>query len=840
MAESLKAVWPGWETIRLIGQGSFGAVYEIQRKIQGKVESAALKVISIPQSESEITDLRAEGYDDESLTQYFTDGLHRIENEYVMMTNMKGHANVVYCDDIMNVQQENGFGWNIFIKMELLYPLKTYFGNGANEEQVIKLGMDICNALMMCEKLEVVHRDIKPENIFVSRRDGNFKLGDFGIAKTMEHTTGGSTVGTYDYMAPEVFNNQPYHHEADIYSLGLVMYWLLNERTGPFLEISAQRPTPSKKQEARMRRFSGEAIPEPLNGCKELKEIVLKACAHSPQDRFRTAREMYDALATLRLGFMPDDEKTIPLFLRPNVGNDTPVVSTPSKIDNEVPGGEKGSIGARKEEVNSVPSGIAESETGRKRLGLFIAGGAAILILLLLVGGIGLKGLRKGDQGSSANGGQTGGNNIVVYESEEEENISDESVTEENEASDEVVESGTSVEEFPPEEYEWCEWSDEKPTHLAEGEYDIETRILYRSRQKEKTTSKTKDNMDGWELYGDSEQDGGFGNWSGWSLNAVSASENREVETQTRYRYADKVITSGAQSQMTGWTLYNTTYTWGDYGAWSDWSTSAVSNSDSRKVETKEQYRYRTLQTTQVYTDWVAGDWVDAEQATGDLCQLIGSRTIYPYYYFYCTACGRGWRYPYHGIACENCKQKTVTLQTGTVEWFENPWSDSIYWGSNKYYQYIGGNIWWNWADGAPKNQWRYQTRSVQNVSSWSAWSSYSDSAVSATSSREVNTRTLYRYCERTQIPTYHFYQWGNWSEWSATAVAQSDSRQVETATYYRYRDKVKEKLYHFYRWGEWSDWQTDEVVENEDLELETKEQYRYKRKKFENDDAIG
>ena len=290
--------WPGWETTRLIDRGSFGAVYEIQREIRGRVEHAALKVISIPRDDIEIQELKADGYDDESITQYFTDSLEKIEDEYAMMADLKGHSNVVYCDDIRTVQHDNGFGWDIYIKMELLTPLKSHLTEKATEAQVIKLGVDICDALKLCEELNIVHRDIKPENIFVSR-NGSYKLGDFGIAKTMEGTTGGTKTGTYDYMAPEVYNNRPYHTQADIYSLGLVMYWLLNNRTAPFLPQSSKRPTPSAKMIARDQRFSGEEIPAPKNGSEELKRIVLKACAFDPKDRYQSAREMREDLLRL-------------------------------------------------------------------------------------------------------------------------------------------------------------------------------------------------------------------------------------------------------------------------------------------------------------------------------------------------------------------------------------------------------------------------------------------------------------------------------------------------------------------------------------------------------------
>lgn len=60
-----KAPWPGWNTIRLIGQGSFGTVYEIQRElVDGTVETAAMKVLTIPQNPSDVTEMYSEGYDE--------------------------------------------------------------------------------------------------------------------------------------------------------------------------------------------------------------------------------------------------------------------------------------------------------------------------------------------------------------------------------------------------------------------------------------------------------------------------------------------------------------------------------------------------------------------------------------------------------------------------------------------------------------------------------------------------------------------------------------------------------------------------------------------------------
>ena len=74
--------------------------------------------------------------------------------------------------------------------MELLTPLqKVTKERLLSEEEVIKLGKDICKALILCESRNIIHRDIKPDNIMISKF-GDYKLGDFGVSKVMSHTTG--------------------------------------------------------------------------------------------------------------------------------------------------------------------------------------------------------------------------------------------------------------------------------------------------------------------------------------------------------------------------------------------------------------------------------------------------------------------------------------------------------------------------------------------------------------------------------------------------------------------------------------------------------------------------
>lgn len=296
-----KVSWPGWDVIRVIGTGGFGAVYEIRRDVFGIQEKAALKVLSIPKSDEELDELRMEGYDEESLKARFRDYLRDIANEYKLMSALKGHTNIVHCDDLQYFQQVNGIGWDLYIKMELLTPMLKSLQPEPTEEEVIRIGIDIAGALAACRKRNIIHRDIKPQNMFVSE-DGNYKLGDFGVAKTAERVATGTKTGTFKFMAPEVYNNRPYGHGVDIYSLGMVLHWLLNERRSPFLPMPPAVPKASDEDSARERRFRGEPVPAPAHGSAALKAIVCKCVAFDPAYRYETPEQLQDALRALLSG----------------------------------------------------------------------------------------------------------------------------------------------------------------------------------------------------------------------------------------------------------------------------------------------------------------------------------------------------------------------------------------------------------------------------------------------------------------------------------------------------------------------------------------------------------
>jgi tRNA A-37 threonylcarbamoyl transferase component Bud32 len=158
--------------------------------------------------------------------------------------------------------------------------------------EVVRILLDVLDGLAYAHSEGMIHRDIKPANILLTRR-GQAVVADFGIAQIVggtQYTVSGALMGTLNYMAPEQGLESHSDARSDIYSLGIVYYEMLTQRT-PFdadtplaiLMKHLNDPLPLPRQVA-------PAIPEPF------ERVVLKALAKRPEERYQSAAEMAQAL----------------------------------------------------------------------------------------------------------------------------------------------------------------------------------------------------------------------------------------------------------------------------------------------------------------------------------------------------------------------------------------------------------------------------------------------------------------------------------------------------------------------------------------------------------------
>jgi eukaryotic-like serine/threonine-protein kinase len=161
----------------------------------------------------------------------------------------------------------------------------------------------ILAALSFAHKHGLVHRDIKPHNVIVDG-SGHVKVTDFGIARsgTSQMTEAGSIIGTAQYLSPEQARGTPVDQRSDLYSVGILLYELLTG-TVPF--------TGDTPVEIAMKHLS--AVPKPPSQERAeiprgLDQVVVRALAKDPEERYQTAEEMDADLARIERGMRPSDE----------------------------------------------------------------------------------------------------------------------------------------------------------------------------------------------------------------------------------------------------------------------------------------------------------------------------------------------------------------------------------------------------------------------------------------------------------------------------------------------------------------------------------------------------
>lgn len=296
-------VFHKWTIVGDLGEGANGRVFVIEKDEFGVKTRSALKVIRIPRSQSHVREVMSEGMDEASAALYFREAVDRLLREAAVMASLKAHPHIVGYEDHEVVPQEGGIGWDILIRMELLTPLADHLmGRTMTEGEVLRLGIELTEALVYCQEKDIIHRDIKLSNVLVNEF-GQYKLGDFGVARTLDKTRSGlSHSGTVDYMAPEIYYDRPYGPTVDIYSLGLVLYVLMNGNRLPFLPEAPQRIRHGEKEEARERRLRGDSLPSPRYASEAFSCVILRACAHDSRERYRTARELLEALRSVAKG----------------------------------------------------------------------------------------------------------------------------------------------------------------------------------------------------------------------------------------------------------------------------------------------------------------------------------------------------------------------------------------------------------------------------------------------------------------------------------------------------------------------------------------------------------
>lgn len=272
-----------YQIIRLIGEGGMANVYLAHDTILDR--DVAVKI------------LRGDLAGDEKFVKKF-------QREAISASSLN-HPNIV---ELYDVGEDNG---EYFIVMEYVEgkTLKSLVKKrGAlTLAEVVDIMLQLTSAIAHAHDSYIIHRDIKPQNVLILD-NGMVKITDFGIATALnnhELTETNSIMGSVHYLPPEQANGNGATVKSDIYSLGILMFELLTGRV-PFkgdnaVEIAIKQmktPIPS------VRKYN-EEIPQ------SVENVILRACAKNPKNRYDSAREMHDDLKTVLSSERADEDKWV-------------------------------------------------------------------------------------------------------------------------------------------------------------------------------------------------------------------------------------------------------------------------------------------------------------------------------------------------------------------------------------------------------------------------------------------------------------------------------------------------------------------------------------------------
>ena len=269
----------GWETDGVLGSGTFGTVYLAHTTVENMPVYGAIKVIKIPPTDDAIANAEKMGISRDLLKTYFGKFKTDLSWETTMYKTLSS-PNLVPVEEL-KTEDHPGAGWTGYIRTGVFTPMEAYFEKvQSGNEDAVRLGAELSSALMTLHGKKLVHGDIRPENVMVAD-NGSFLLSDFALKRCLQKA-GANLFGSMprEFEAPELQEEEKVYTPAtDIYSLGMLMSYVANDCA---LTISGE--------------------PENVEGLDpKLSEIIKKACAADPSERYASADELNKAITSLEL-----------------------------------------------------------------------------------------------------------------------------------------------------------------------------------------------------------------------------------------------------------------------------------------------------------------------------------------------------------------------------------------------------------------------------------------------------------------------------------------------------------------------------------------------------------
>ena len=267
-----------------------------------------VKIISIPASQTQLDALLLTGaYPDEaSALSYFRELAEGVQNEVNILKNLSQLEGFLPYENLQVVPMEGQTGFEVYLLSPYKRTLSRHFiKDPLTHLGAINLGLDLCASLAVCRRSGYLYVDLKPNNVFVTG-EKEYRIGDIGFVK-LDSLKYASLPDKYRsaYTAPEITDAlSALNPTIDVYAAGLILYQAYNNGELPFTGDTAP----------------AEAFQAPMYADYEMAEIILKACAPNPEDRWQDPIQMGQALVS---------------YMQRNGANDTPIVPVPVNVEPE-------------------------------------------------------------------------------------------------------------------------------------------------------------------------------------------------------------------------------------------------------------------------------------------------------------------------------------------------------------------------------------------------------------------------------------------------------------------------------------------------------------------------
>lgn len=266
-----------YSILKRLGEGGKGIVYKARDTVLNRVVAIKMLKSAVLSEEAYLRFMR--------------------EAQVVAKLN---HPNIVSIYDIGKEDGKQFFVLEFVDGMSLRDLMRTYPEDKCDVQTVLRVSIDVCNALQYAHSQDILHRDMKPENILITG-EGVAKLMDFGLAKMLGQpsiTQEGIIVGTVAYVAPEIALGKDADARADLYSFGAVLYEM----------VTGKPPFPSEDS---VRTIFGHIHDYPVSPSKlnpkvphALAECIMKLLEKEPGKRYQNAAELLEVLRDVAEGHL--------------------------------------------------------------------------------------------------------------------------------------------------------------------------------------------------------------------------------------------------------------------------------------------------------------------------------------------------------------------------------------------------------------------------------------------------------------------------------------------------------------------------------------------------------